>query len=155
MDDVWGQTTDDDWFGGIGRLVVAAAEMEAAFGTLLCAVRYARTDRLTPGTLESLGRELWKEVGLLDDRELLQARLIGELNGLVSMRARRNDVIHGWWRWGADHKTALRARASRSQPDLSFVTITYNDLSHLMADIQMTRNRVLRLAMDITGELSP
>lgn len=138
------------WFTAIGRVVVAAADLELALGTLAYAIETGDTERFYATTLDQLRDALQKSAAMLDARPTLRARLDLVLAELPAIVTTRNDVVHGWWRIGTDGRDAMYGRAHyKRQPDLWLTKVSYHELSTLLGRVQTMTRLVLDLARDV------
>lgn len=139
----------DRWFRIIGEVVVTAAYLEVAVGTLAYALDHGGDmSRSYPLMLDDLTKHCRKHVAAQTDTGVA-TRLEAALDEVSALAVRRNDLVHGWWRFGVDGRDALRGRASRRDPDLTVSKIPLTELHDLLEGLNTCRDRVLHLAMDL------
>lgn len=143
----------DRWHGRIGEVVVAAAYMESAVGTLAYALDHGATDRFYARMLNELTTHCEKRIpDVINPEHAAELQVV--LEEVRDLAERRNDLIHGWWRFGIDGADALRGRASRRYPALGVSKISFDELGALLADLNTVRDRVLHLAAKISERRS-
>jgi hypothetical protein len=88
----------DDFYDGVGRVVVTAAQMEMQLGELVAAIGGPLTTYLTRGQpFGTLGQML---EGLLQAEHLepeLSAQISSALRDAKALQAKRDAVVHGLW----------------------------------------------------------
>jgi hypothetical protein len=138
------------WHTAIGRVVTAAAGLEAAVGTLLHAMEVGDTDHLYALMVGRLVKRSRDQLPGLEMRDAQLAEQIGVLLDKIDLLLdRRNDVVHGWWRFGIDGVSAIRGRARRGAPDLVVHQVKREDIVLLAGELESARHAALRYAASV------
>jgi hypothetical protein len=138
----------DGWYRLVGEVVVTAAYLESAVGTLAYALDHGAVDRFYAKTLGELRTLCEKHIEAHSDAGIA-AELRKILVRVGRLADQRNDLIHGWWRFGTDGKDAIRGRATSKAPSLYISKSTLGELRAFLADLNETRDHVLQLAQVI------
>lgn len=140
------------WHTAIGRVVTAAAGLEAAVGTLLYAMEVGDTDRLYALMIGRLLRRGRDQLPALEQRDPQLAGQVGALFDKIDLLLdQRNDVVHGWWRFGIDGVSAVRGRAYPKAPDLDVHQVKREDIVLLADQLASARHAALRYAASVAA----
>jgi hypothetical protein len=140
------------WHAAIGRVVTTAAGLEAAVGTLLHAMEVGDNDHLYALII---GRLLERSRDQLPSLAKRDAQLAGQVGDLIDkvdvLLEQRNDVVHGWWRFGIDGASAIRGRARHKAPDMIVQQVKRDDIALLAVQLDGARRAALRHAASVAA----
>lgn len=152
-DDWAAHTSNAEWWHtAIGRVVTTAAGVEAAIGTLLHALEVGDNDHLYALMIgRMLSRSRDQLLSLAQQDTQLAAQIGDLIDSVEKLLEQRNDVVHGWWRFGIDGVTAIRGRAHRKAPDLDVHQVKREDIVALAGQLDGARHAALRYAASVAA----
>ena len=105
------------WHAAIGRVVTTAAGLEAAVGTLVHAMEVGDSDHLYALVTGCLINRSRNQLPSLASRDPQLAQQVGNLIERIGvLLEQRNDVVHGWWRFGIDGVQPSAAERTAKPP---------------------------------------
>jgi hypothetical protein len=92
---------------------------------------------------------VWEPTADRDTCRQLAAQIGDLIDKVEGLLEQRNDVVHGWWRFGIDGVTAIRGRAHRKAPDLEVHQMKREDIVVLAGQLDSARHAALRYAASV------